>query len=123
MKFSRRDFVRGGVSAFSRNIHRCGIKLRDTPLSGLNKSILMASSFLIGCLSPCELCALAKSERVAPPTDEERDPDFSHHEKAALPLISAEGKDVRLIAGSLYLAGEVLDLVAAGGEVPRSLPS
>ena len=34
--------------------------------------------------------------------DEERDPDFSHHEKAALPLISAEGKDVRLIAGSLY---------------------
>ena len=37
-----------------------------------------------------------------PRHDEERDPDFSHHEKAALPLISAEGKDVRLIAGSLY---------------------
>ena len=37
-----------------------------------------------------------------PRHDEERDPDFSHHEKAALPLISGEGKDVRLIAGSLY---------------------
>jgi redox-sensitive bicupin YhaK (pirin superfamily) len=37
-----------------------------------------------------------------PRVDEERDPDFSHHEKAALPLISGEGKDIRLIAGSLY---------------------
>ena len=37
-----------------------------------------------------------------PRHDEERDPDFSHHETAALPLISGEGKDVRLIAGSLY---------------------
>jgi len=37
-----------------------------------------------------------------PRHDEERDPAFSHHEKSALPLISGEGKDVRLIAGSLY---------------------
>jgi redox-sensitive bicupin YhaK (pirin superfamily) len=37
-----------------------------------------------------------------PRRDEERDPAFSHHQKADLPLISGEGKDVRLIAGSLY---------------------
>ena len=37
-----------------------------------------------------------------PAKDEERAPDFAHHEKASLPLISGEGKDVRLIAGSLF---------------------
>jgi redox-sensitive bicupin YhaK (pirin superfamily) len=37
-----------------------------------------------------------------PRHDEDHDPAFSHHEKAALPLISGDGKDVRLIAGSLY---------------------
>jgi redox-sensitive bicupin YhaK (pirin superfamily) len=37
-----------------------------------------------------------------PRRDEERDPAFSHHEKADLPIVSGEGKDVRLIAGSLY---------------------
>ncbi|HEX6142784.1 MAG TPA: pirin family protein [Geminicoccaceae bacterium] len=37
-----------------------------------------------------------------PRRDEEREPAFSHHEKADLPLIAGEGKDVRLIAGSLY---------------------
>jgi redox-sensitive bicupin YhaK (pirin superfamily) len=37
-----------------------------------------------------------------PRHDEERDPGFSHHAKAELPLISGEGKDVRLIAGALY---------------------
>src|SRR5215510_1950311 len=30
-----------GVSALSRNIHRCGIKLRVTPLSGLYRRMFM----------------------------------------------------------------------------------
>ncbi len=33
---------------------------------------------------------------------EETDAGFSHHEKGRLPLVAGEGKEVRLIAGSLY---------------------
>lgn len=33
---------------------------------------------------------------------EETDPGFAHHEKAALPFIEGEGKQIRLIAGSLF---------------------
>src|SRR5271169_1524864 len=33
----------GGVSDWSRNIHRCGMKLRVTPLSGLYSRILMTA--------------------------------------------------------------------------------
>lgn len=33
---------------------------------------------------------------------EETDPGFFHHDKADLPFISAQGKEVRLIAGSLF---------------------
>src|SRR5882757_5630126 len=40
----------GGVSAFSRNIQRCGIKLRVTPLSGLYSKILMLP---LSCFLPC----------------------------------------------------------------------
>src|SRR5882762_5938056 len=36
-----------GVRAFSRNIQRCGMKLRVTPLSGLYSKILMQPSFLL----------------------------------------------------------------------------
>src|SRR2546430_14100948 len=31
----------GGVSAFSKNIHRCGMKLRVTPLSGLYRRMFI----------------------------------------------------------------------------------
>lgn len=37
-----------------------------------------------------------------PQRDEEADPAFNHHGIADLPLLEAEGKRVRLIAGSLY---------------------
>jgi redox-sensitive bicupin YhaK (pirin superfamily) len=37
-----------------------------------------------------------------PIKDEESDPEFFHYEADALPLIEAEGKQARLIAGSLY---------------------
>jgi redox-sensitive bicupin YhaK (pirin superfamily) len=37
-----------------------------------------------------------------PAKDEENDPTFFHHETHELPVIEAEGKMVRLIAGSLY---------------------
>ena len=37
-----------------------------------------------------------------PAQHEESDPAFAHHEAAELPVIEAEGKRVRLIAGSLY---------------------
>lgn len=37
-----------------------------------------------------------------PERDEEAAPDFAHHEAVSLPLISAEGKEVRLIVGSLF---------------------
>jgi len=33
---------------------------------------------------------------------EETAPDFAHHEKAALPFIEGEGKEIRLIAGALF---------------------
>jgi redox-sensitive bicupin YhaK (pirin superfamily) len=40
---------------------------------------------------------------VALPADEEeRAPSFSHHDSAALPLASGEGKRLRLVAGSAY---------------------
>ncbi|MFO1039294.1 MAG: pirin family protein [Geminicoccaceae bacterium] len=37
-----------------------------------------------------------------PSSAEETAPGFAHHEKASLPVIGGEGKDVRLIAGSLF---------------------
>jgi redox-sensitive bicupin YhaK (pirin superfamily) len=37
-----------------------------------------------------------------PAAEEESAPSFSHHESAALPLVSGEGKAVRLITGSAY---------------------
>lgn len=37
-----------------------------------------------------------------PVRDEERDPSFSHHAAEELPVIEGEGKQVRLIAGSLF---------------------
>jgi redox-sensitive bicupin YhaK (pirin superfamily) len=37
-----------------------------------------------------------------PAVEEERAPDFSHHDSAALPLVSEEGKTVRVIAGNAY---------------------
>ena len=37
-----------------------------------------------------------------PEKDEETDPTFFHHESVELPIIEAEGKSVRLIAGTLY---------------------
>jgi len=37
-----------------------------------------------------------------PASDEETEPGFSHHDSAALPLISGEGKTVRVVAGSIY---------------------
>src|SRR5207245_3194681 len=40
---------------------------------------------------------------VALPADwEETEPTFSHHDSSALPLVSEEGKTVRVIAGSAY---------------------
>jgi redox-sensitive bicupin YhaK (pirin superfamily) len=40
---------------------------------------------------------------VALPKDqEESEPGFSHHDSAALPLVSGDGKTVRVIAGSAY---------------------
>ena len=40
---------------------------------------------------------------VALPKDkEENEPGFSHHDSAALPLVSGDGKTVRVIAGSAY---------------------
>jgi redox-sensitive bicupin YhaK (pirin superfamily) len=37
-----------------------------------------------------------------PAEQEERAPSFSHHDSAALPLVTGEGKRVRLVAGSAY---------------------
>ena len=37
-----------------------------------------------------------------PERDEEAAPEFAHHADASLPLISAEGKEIRLIVGSLF---------------------
>lgn len=37
-----------------------------------------------------------------PQSAEEAEPDFHHHGKAALPVIGGEGKEVRLIVGSLF---------------------
>ena len=37
-----------------------------------------------------------------PAADEESAPDFAHHDSAALPLLSEEGKTVRVVAGSAY---------------------
>ena len=37
-----------------------------------------------------------------PAADEETAPAFAHHDSAALPLVSAEGKTVRVIAGNVY---------------------
>jgi redox-sensitive bicupin YhaK (pirin superfamily) len=37
-----------------------------------------------------------------PAADEETEPGFSHHDSAALPLVSGEGKTVRVVAGSAY---------------------
>jgi redox-sensitive bicupin YhaK (pirin superfamily) len=37
-----------------------------------------------------------------PSSDEETEPGFSHHDSAALPLVSGEGKTVRVVAGSAY---------------------
>jgi redox-sensitive bicupin YhaK (pirin superfamily) len=37
-----------------------------------------------------------------PDADEEADPAFEHHPKEALPVLESEGKQVRLILGSLY---------------------
>src|SRR6266550_4931213 len=37
-----------------------------------------------------------------PAAEEERAPDFAHHDSAALPLVSEEGKSVRVVAGSAY---------------------
>jgi redox-sensitive bicupin YhaK (pirin superfamily) len=37
-----------------------------------------------------------------PASDEETEPGFSHHDSAALPLVSGEGKTVRVVAGSIY---------------------
>ena len=37
-----------------------------------------------------------------PAAEEERAADFSHHDSAALPLVSEEGKTVRVVAGSAY---------------------
>lgn len=39
---------------------------------------------------------------VLPEKDEETAPAFSHHSQNSIPVIEAEGKTVRLIAGSLY---------------------
>src|SRR5262249_59489596 len=37
-----------------------------------------------------------------PAAEEERAADFSHHDSAALPLVSEAGKTVRVVAGSAY---------------------
>lgn len=37
-----------------------------------------------------------------PKTHEETDASFMHHDAAALPVVSAEGKTIRVVAGSLY---------------------
>ncbi len=37
-----------------------------------------------------------------PAADEESAPAFAHHDSAALPLLSSEGKRVRIVAGSAY---------------------
>jgi redox-sensitive bicupin YhaK (pirin superfamily) len=37
-----------------------------------------------------------------PGADEEMAPAFAHHDSAALPLVSGEGKSVRVVAGSAY---------------------
>ena len=37
-----------------------------------------------------------------PATAEETAPDFAHHARDALPVVAGEGKEVRLITGSLY---------------------
>ena len=37
-----------------------------------------------------------------PAVEEESAPSFSHHDSVALPLVSGEGKTVRLITGSAY---------------------
>src|SRR5713101_7666519 len=37
-----------------------------------------------------------------PAAEEERAPDFSHHDSAALPLVSENGKTVRVVAGNIY---------------------
>ena len=37
-----------------------------------------------------------------PARDEETDPSFTHHDKRSLPIVEGEGKQVRLICGSLY---------------------
>ena len=37
-----------------------------------------------------------------PASAEESTPSFSHHDSASLPLVSGEGKTIRLVAGSVY---------------------
>ena len=37
-----------------------------------------------------------------PASDEETEPGFSHHDSAALPLVTGEGKTARVVAGSTY---------------------
>jgi redox-sensitive bicupin YhaK (pirin superfamily) len=37
-----------------------------------------------------------------PAAEEERAPDFAHHDSAALPVVSEEGKTVRVVAGKAY---------------------
>jgi redox-sensitive bicupin YhaK (pirin superfamily) len=37
-----------------------------------------------------------------PAAEEERAPSFSHHDSAVLPLLTSEGKRIRLVAGSAY---------------------
>jgi redox-sensitive bicupin YhaK (pirin superfamily) len=47
---------------------------------------------------------------VALPKDrEETEPAFAHHDSAALPLVSGDGKSVRVIAGSAYGARSPVD--------------
>ena len=54
-------------------------------------------------LRPVEASLFGIQAWVAlPQRDEEADPAFNHHGIADLPLLEAEGKRLRLIAGSLY---------------------
>src|SRR5438105_1777420 len=45
-----------------------------------------------------------------PKSKEEAEPSFAHHAEDALPMLDAEGKRVRVIAGSLYGARSPLAL-------------
>lgn len=89
-------------------LHRDSLGTRQTILPGAVNWMTAGSGIAHSERTPPEIRQTnselfgIQSWVALPERDEETAPTFFHHDEAELPVIEAEGKTVRLIAGSLY---------------------